>query len=225
MLPALVAIFDDMVVAYDDPTTLHRYAIVRVQPTNDALILSAYPPPTGPATLLEGPIEMYPGRFSLILYPKTSRWDSRIWRTGEILRIGEQDIPIVDFEYRSLFRTWPYQLKIEGDTVGDCRKRQSAQGSRRVNILTAPFRNPIPLPLRKIETVLQIPNFVAGLIKEKAVSSDDVCPISQIPFMKGVPATLLGCFHLFEPASINRWMSVKNECPICKAAIGATMVI
>lgn len=224
MLPTLVAIFDDMIVAYDNPTTLHRYAIVRVQTTTDALILSAAPPPTGQVTLMEGPREMYPGRSSIILYPKNSRWDSLIWKTGEVLQIGDQEIPVVDFEYRSLFRAWPYEFKIEGDTVEQCRKRQSVQGSRRVAILTAPLGN-LPLSPRKIDTVLKIPNFVAELIKEKAVASEDVCPISQIPFMKGVPATLLGCFHLFEPSSINRWISVKNECPICKAAVGATMII
>ena len=167
---------------------------------------------------------MYPGRFSLILYPKTSRWDSRIWRTGDILRIGDQEIPIVDFEYRSLFRTWPYQLKVEGDTVEQCRKRQSTQGARRINILTAPI-GISPAPLRRIETILQIPTFVAEMVKEKAVASEDVCPISQNTFSKDVPATLLGCFHLFEPGSISKWMSVKNECPVCKTAIGAILII
>ena len=224
MLPATLAIFDDMMVIRDDPKVLHRYCLVRVQNTGGPYIMSAIRAQEAPVGLIDGEFEMYPGRYSLILYPGTICYDSKIWKTGKNVIVEGEEIPIVDFEYRTLFRSFPYDVRAEGDTVDWCRERQVGQSRMRLQILTAPLQAK-PAPAPRPEPVLQIPAFVAEMVKGRAIASGDFCPISQVPFEKDVPATLLGCFHLYDPESIQAWMKIKKACPMCKAEIGAMMII
>lgn len=222
MLPAKLAIFDDTMVLRDDPKVLQRYGLIRVQNMGESYAMSSTQVQETTVGLIDAEFEMYPGRYSIILYPGTICYDSKIWKTGKNIILGGEEIPIVDFEYRTLFRSWSYYIRAEGDTVDWCRERQVGQNRMRLQILTAPLQaKPAPRP----EPVLQIPAFVAEMVKERAIASGDFCPISQVPFEKGVPATLLGCFHLYDPESIHAWMKIKKSCPMCKAEIGATMVI
>jgi hypothetical protein len=221
MLPT-IAIFDSAIADCDSPTTLHRYALVRVQKQGDSHILSAVPEMRDDAKLVNS-LYTYSDSIAVRLYPGIQMFETRIWSTAHSLQIGDQEYPIMDFEYAKLFRDWPYTVKVKSDTVLDCRRRQSQQNRLRMLILTSPL-----MAMRKPQvrpSTEKIPAFVGHLIKEKAIASGDCCPISQTPFSATRPATLLNCFHLFDPESIQRWISIKKECPICKADINGSSQI
>jgi hypothetical protein len=99
------------------------------------------------------------------------------------------------------------------------------QSHLRVQMILVNTLPPSPKPSKAILQTSPIPVFVAQLIKEKAIASEEPCPISQTPFSAASPAALLGCFHLFDPESIERWTAIKNECPICKATVTSTTII
>ena len=243
MIPATVAIFDDLIVNRPGLTNLHRYSLARLRPVPEATGIPRYEicqienTLGGPIVCMEGLETFFLGKYSLAVYPGTIRWDSKIWMTGQSIRINGRVVPVVDFEYRRPFKDWLYAMKVDGDTVDDCRRRQTVQINRRIAILLAPpelipatTRVPEPVPARgKIPKADsdpgKIPMFVARLIKENAIASKDICPISQNAFSKEAPAALLECFHLFEPESIKQWISMKKDCPVCKASAKTIMII
>jgi len=222
MLPRTIAIFDTRFVDCDDPMTLHRYALVRVQPNGGSYILSAIPEIREDARLVEA-IGPYSGRFSIELYPGRERFETHFWNTGFNLEVDGQEYRVMDVDNIRVFNTWIYSIKVRGDTVFECRKRQSQQAGMRIQRIVGGV--PCTPPSPKADTSQIIPVFVAQLIKEKAIATKDLCPITRTPFTQTDPATLLGCFHLFDPDGIQQWMAIKNECPICKTAIRNTLLI
>ena len=165
---------------------------------------------------------IHPSMISISLYPSRAVHRVKAWYTHFNLEIGGKEYPVMDFDYANLFDRWPYSLKVRGDTLSDCRRRQMQHSRLRVEMILLndlPFPNPVPSPKPLAQKPSPIPSFVAQLIKEKAITSEEPCPISRTPFSAASPAALLGCFHLFDPESIQRWTAIKNECPICKAAV------
>ena len=232
MLPPIIAIFDTRITDCDDPMTLHRYALVSVQPNGDSYILSALPQVREDAKLVDTMDATHPGSISINVYPSRDIFKTMIWSTHFKLEVDGREYLIVDFGHR-IFDHWVYSIKLRGDTVMDCRNRQIQQSRLRAEKLSIPIawapttpraaRVPSVRPVR--ETSQKLPAFVAHLIKEKAISSEDLCPIARTPFTKDCPATLLSCFHLFDQESIEQWIAIKNECPTCKATIVSTTVI
>jgi len=225
MLPRTIAIFDTRFVNCDDPMTLHRYALVRVQPNGSSYILSAIPEIREDARLVEA-VDPYSGRFSIELYPSRERFETHFWNTGFNLEVDGQEYRVMDNDNIRVFNTWVYSIKVRGDTVFECRKRQSQQAGMRIQRIIGYIPRTPPYPKVDTSNTSQtIPVFVAQLIKEKAIATKDLCPITRTPFTQTDPATLLGCFHLFNPDGIQQWMAIKNECPICKTAIQKTLLI
>jgi hypothetical protein len=162
---------------------------------------------------------------SISLYPSRAVHRVKAWYTHFNLEIGGQEYPVMDFDYANLFDRWPYSLKARGDTLSECRRRQIQQSRLRLEMILVNTLPPSPTPSKAILQTSPIPVFVAQLIKEKAIASEEPCPISQTPFSAASPAALLGCFHLFDPESIERWTAIKNECPICKATVTSKTLI
>ena len=221
MLP-IIAIFDTRITDCDDPMTLHRYALLRVQQDGDTHVLSVMPEEVD-AKLVDNMGIIHPATLSISLYPSRRVHRVKAWYTHFNLEIGGKEYPVMDFDHANLFERWPYSFKARGDTLSECRRRQMQQSRLRIEMILVNTLPPSPKPV--VQKASPIPIFVAQLIKEKAIASEEPCPISRTPFSAASPAALLGCFHLFDPESIQRWTEIKNECPVCKAAVTSTMII
>jgi hypothetical protein len=67
-----------------------------------------------------------------------------------------------------------------------------------------------PLPARKA-----LPQHVANIVLDDAISKNEICPISNEPITKET-GSVTSCGHVFCKESIDHWLSIKNECPVCK---------
>ncbi len=78
----------------------------------------------------------------------------------------------------------------------------------------APVAAPVlrPLPTRKA-----LPQHVANIVLADAISKNEICPISSEDITKE-NGSVTSCGHVFCKESIDEWLSIKNECPVCKQA-------
>jgi hypothetical protein len=84
----------------------------------------------------------------------------------------------------------------------------------RVNFTyTAVSSNPVLAPVKAVRKSL--PAHVANIVLSDAISKNEVCPISSEPITKET-GTVTSCGHVFCKESIDQWLSIKNECPVCK---------
>jgi len=60
-----------------------------------------------------------------------------------------------------------------------------------------------------------LPQHVANIVLADAISKNEICPISSEPITKDT-GTVTSCGHVFCKDSIDQWLSIKNECPVCK---------
>lgn len=63
------------------------------------------------------------------------------------------------------------------------------------------------------------PTFVAAIIKRDAIANRMVCSISLEDITEKMKTGITPCFHLFEGASLMRWISLKGFCPTCMAGV------
>ena len=69
---------------------------------------------------------------------------------------------------------------------------------------------PSLLPTRK-----GLPQHVANIVLADAISKNEICPISSEDITKE-NGSVTYCGHVFCKESIDEWLSIKNECPVCK---------
>lgn len=62
-----------------------------------------------------------------------------------------------------------------------------------------------------------LPSHVANIVLADSISKNEICPISSETITKE-NATVTSCGHVFCKDSLNAWLSIKNECPVCKQA-------
>ena len=215
MLPT-IALFDESAMSYYDTRALYRYALVSVMPNEDGYILKSTEA-EGEPSLIEGSKGVI-GTYMLELYGQPIQAFTRVWTTGYILHYESQDVPVVSFDSGFLLK-WNYSIRVAGDTWAACKARQSAQRKMRLDYL-----KDVHTPAYTVNP-LAIPAFVGGAIKEKLIQSGEACPISKIPFSSSSPATILNCFHVFDPDSIQHWTSIKNECPVCRNSVKSALTI
>ena len=80
-----------------------------------------------------------------------------------------------------------------------------------VPVATVPVATvPVPVAVRK-----GLPQHVANIVLADAISKNEICPISSEPITKET-GTVTSCGHVFCKDSIDHWLSIKNECPVCK---------
>lgn len=65
-----------------------------------------------------------------------------------------------------------------------------------------------------------IPNKLPMFVIENHMHSEiarSECPIASIGLKECETVSMLGCYHVFDSASIQAWMCIKAECPVCKS--------
>jgi len=65
-----------------------------------------------------------------------------------------------------------------------------------------------------------IPNKLPIFVIENHMHSEiarSECPIASIGLKECETVSMLGCYHVFDSASIQAWMRIKAECPVCKS--------
>uniref|UniRef100_A0A6C0DJJ2 RING-type domain-containing protein n=1 Tax=viral metagenome TaxID=1070528 RepID=A0A6C0DJJ2_9ZZZZ len=76
-------------------------------------------------------------------------------------------------------------------------------------------------PLTRIEKVKEVvsrkglPQHVADIVLANAISKNEICPISNDP-ITNEDGCVTSCGHVFSKSSLDHWLSIKNECPVCK---------
>jgi hypothetical protein len=55
--------------------------------------------------------------------------------------------------------------------------------------------------------------------KQSTKQNEDRCTICIEDFVEGEQVACVPCFHLFHKDCIEKWLKMKNECPICKGAV------
>jgi hypothetical protein len=80
--------------------------------------------------------------------------------------------------------------------------------STRVSVATPSVASPVP-------SKKGLPPHVANIVLADSISKNEICPISSEPITKDT-ATVTSCGHVFCKSSIDQWLSIKNECPVCK---------
>jgi len=76
-----------------------------------------------------------------------------------------------------------------------------------------PMPVPAPLPSRKP------PAYVAEIIKRDAIANRLSCMISLEDITENMKTEVTPCFHIFEAASLSKWIALKSVCPACIAPI------
>ena len=226
MLPNTIAVFDDRHVSCEDPRLLCKYALLRVDRTEEGYALSNLDIGTIHAAV-EDVAPRRCGRIRIRIWPETRYSDSEIWMTGQVLRICGEEVPVVDMDRRGFIRNLPFRIQREGDTIDFCQDRQSAQRRMWIDSIEvdSPVRPALPPPPPPPPSppppppAQSIPTFAAQWIKKGAITSGERCPISQNPFEESVPAMLLSCFHLFDSESVEKWIAIKRACPVCRASV------
>jgi len=243
-IPLTVAIFDDTIVDRNDPAVLNRYAVVRLMEAGDAYTFFPISDSVTSQKLMitytgieERIIAKLPMKsLNQLLLRKTT-----LWETGWMADFGGESIPVIDIQHRTLLNGLPYVIRKYGDTLQDCRDRQTAQrtlhlkvfsscilGALQAPVAPAPPAPPAPHPpaeSRVPQPCAPIPGFVARLIKAEAIRKKESCPISTIPFEEGMEICMTPCFHLFEADAIQRWMRIKENCPVCKQDVAELVAV
>jgi len=70
-----------------------------------------------------------------------------------------------------------------------------------------------------------IPRFVAEAMKRDSIATGATCPITTNTFEVGTEVAVTSCYHLFEAAALNIWISTHMLCPICKSTLTSDPVI
>ena len=77
-----------------------------------------------------------------------------------------------------------------------------------------------PSPVsRPSSGALPIPELVGTLLIRDAITSDDSCPITAVPFAELESLTATSCFHVFETEAIEAWLSEHSQCPVCRHSV------
>ena len=152
---------------------------------------------------------------------------------------GGELIPVVDIQHRTLLNGLPYSIRKYGDTLQDCRDRQTAQRTLHLKVFSAcilgALQAPVAAPpspeppnppaLLRSPPSAPIPGFVARLVKAEAIRKKESCPISTIPFEEDMETCMTPCFHLFEADAMQRWMRIKENCPVCKQDVAELVAV
>lgn len=64
-----------------------------------------------------------------------------------------------------------------------------------------------------------IPAFVCQLLVKNAIEKNEACPITLQPIAQLSSLGITSCFHLFDYESLNRWATLHQKCPSCRAAL------
>jgi hypothetical protein len=84
---------------------------------------------------------------------------------------------------------------------------------------------PLPSAPPAADTAPVIPKFVAEALKRDAVSKGESCPITMIPVGECSSVTMTSCYHLFEAAALERWMTTSSTCPVCKQEVASLISV
>lgn len=243
-IPSTVAIFDDhTIIDRNDPAVLNRYAVVRVMSAGDTYSFLPISSSVASQKLMithigdEGRIVAKLPMRSLnqLLLRKTT-----LWETGWMADFGGVSIPVVDIQHRTLLNGLPYSIRKYGDTLQDCRDRQTAQMTLHLKVFSACNLGALQAPMaaapppalqappagpRAPQPTTLIPGFVARLVKAEAIRKKESCPISTLPFEEDMDICMTPCFHLFEADAIQRWMRIKENCPVCKQDVAELVAV
>lgn len=80
--------------------------------------------------------------------------------------------------------------------------------------VATPMATPMPVAVPS-NNRKGLPQHVANIVLADAISKNEICPISSEPITKET-GTVTSCGHVFCKDSIDQWLSIKNECPVCK---------
>ena len=64
-----------------------------------------------------------------------------------------------------------------------------------------------------------IPKYVAELLKNDLISKGESCSISMNPFKDSKDLQVTPCYHVFDGASLRKWLTTKSSCPLCKQVV------
>ena len=62
------------------------------------------------------------------------------------------------------------------------------------------------------------PAFVASIMKEDAIKTGQICPISLEVFTDAGAMCMTPCFHMFHREQFEGWIKNVQSCPVCKAS-------
>ena len=223
MLPTTLAIFDDTITLASEPRSLHRYAILRTTPYEGGYIFRVVPGLEEALSVTEGTDTATIGCYRIMPFPvSTTMQRTLIWKTGSIVHLDGEEVPVIDIECREITKKYEFSIKRTGDTMPACRERQSAQRFLRLSALNVNISH---FTVEPSVTPLRIPAFVAKLIKDELIRKEDICPITSNQFELTSPAALTACFHAFDPEALQAWLRLKKECPTCRAPVLNTTII
>jgi hypothetical protein len=184
-----------------DETTsaARRIKIVRLTQTRDKWgfrhTLTAYEPESEPyELLLTTSSSDDPNITELTL----STGKIHVWRTG--LTVNHKDVwlQVLDSDERQ---------SIPGDYIFSC-----------IDETTIHYEEGGQVDAPSLRPTLQIPQFVAEIMKRDAISAKSSCSIS-LESLAEVPVSITSCFHMFDSSSINKWLQRENSCPVCKSTV------
>jgi len=202
----------------DESARLGRFKVLHLTPTSPQQYIVKYSASTDILCDIRKEVKYSHAPEKVIFTNLSQTKDVYYWHTHYSIYHMESEkwIPVIDI-------LAPYV--IPGDyTHSIVEDTPNAQTLRRMLTQTMRFRmiDKIYLMMKVPKTPIiskTIPMFVAELLIKDAIKKGDSCSISMIPFEEISSVTVTPCYHMFNTESIEEWLKMNRDCPLCKKVI------
>jgi len=155
------------------------------------------------------------GGYASIKLPHSQMMD--IHCSGEFLMLGTIRMPIVK-RLRGVKVPSNWKLRDFGNPIVGEPSVQAVTLWENPPVTVPP---PPPPPPQPISRASPLPKRIAWLIAEDAAKNEEKCSITMEP-ISPITASVTSCYHTFDTAAIQAWLTTHTTCPQCRTACVAT---